>query len=286
MMRLLLVATLLALAACGSREPAPAPTSPPTAAAPPPPAAPAPSEVEQATRSQESGAENGAGDSANASLERIAAVSGGTALPEGKWQAGTNYNVLVPAQPTSAGPGKVEVMEIFWLACPHCHELEPFLQGWLKNKPAWVEFVRVPVIWQAVHRAHARLYYTLDALGRLDLVPKAMDTMVKDHNLLVGESDEDTQRLMQKWAVAQGVSAADFANAYGSFTVNANLQRAEELTNRYRVEGVPFIVVNGKYTTDVAHAADDSHAADAAHASGEARLIELIGDLSAAEHHR
>lgn len=79
---------------------------------------------------------------------------------------------------------------------------------------------------------------------------------------------------MQKWAVAQGVSAADFANAYGSFTVNANLQRAEELTNRYRVEGVPFIVVNGKYTTDVSHA------------GGEARLIELIGDLSAAEHHR
>jgi protein dithiol oxidoreductase (disulfide-forming) len=275
MMRLLLVATLLALAACGSREPAPAPTTAaPTAAPAPPPAAPAASEVEQATRSQESGAENGAGDSANASLERIAGVSGGSALPEGKWQAGTNYNVLVPAQPTSAAPGKVEVMEIFWLACPHCYELEPFLQGWLKNKPPWVDFVRVPVIWQAVHRAHARLYYTLDALGRLDLVPKAMDTMVKDRNLLVGESDEDTQRLMQKWAVAQGVSAADFSTAYGSFTVNANLQRAEELTNRYRVEGVPFVVVNGKYTTDVSHA------------GGEARLIELIGDLSAAEHHR
>ncbi|MBV9696352.1 MAG: thiol:disulfide interchange protein DsbA/DsbL [Gammaproteobacteria bacterium] len=276
MMRLLLPATLLVLAACGSHETPPAANPPPAATAAPaaPAAAPATSEVEQATRSQESGAEGTGGEPGNASLERIAGVAGGSALPAGKWQAGTDYNVLVPAQPTSSGPGKVEVMEIFWLACPHCYELEPFLQGWLKSKPGWVEFVRVPVIWQPMHRAHARLYYTLDALGRLDLLPKVMDTMVKERSFLVGDSDQETEGLMQKWAVAHGVSAADFANAYNSFTVNTNLQRAEELTNRYRVEGVPFVVVNGKYTTDVTHA------------RGESRLIELIGDLAAAEHHR
>ncbi|MBV9620277.1 MAG: thiol:disulfide interchange protein DsbA/DsbL [Gammaproteobacteria bacterium] len=275
MKRPLIVATLLALTACGSREPAPPPPAP--AAAPAPTAATPPraaNELAQASTSQESaGNETDHADSGDASLERMAATPGGTPLPEGKWQAGTDYNVLVPAQPTSSGPGRVEVMEIFWLACPHCYELEPFLQGWLKSKPAWIDFVRVPVIWQPMHRAHARLYYTLDALGRLDLVRKAMDTMVKEHTLLVGDSDEETERLMQRWAVAQGVSAADFANAYNSFTVNANLQRAEELTNRYRVEGVPFIVVNGKYTTDVTHA------------RAESRLIELIGDLAAAEHH-
>ncbi|MBV9697654.1 MAG: thiol:disulfide interchange protein DsbA/DsbL [Gammaproteobacteria bacterium] len=277
MKRLLIAATLLALAACGSREPPPAPAAGP-AAAPAPPGASTPraaNELAQASTSQESaGNETEHADSGDASLERMAGPAGGTPLPEGKWQAGTDYNVLVPAQPTSSGPGRVEVMEIFWLACPHCYELEPFLQGWLKSKPAWIDFVRVPVIWQPMHRAHARLYYTLDALGRLDLVQKAMDTMVKDRNMMLGESDEDTERLMQKWAVSQGVSAADFANAYNSFTVNANLQRAEELTSRYRVEGVPFVVVNGKYTTDVTHA------------RGESRLIELIGDLTAAEHHR
>ncbi|HYB34038.1 MAG TPA: DsbA family protein, partial [Steroidobacteraceae bacterium] len=72
--------------------------------------------------------------------------------------------------------------------------------------------------------------------------------------------------------VQNGVSADDFAKAYNSFTVNANLQRAEEITQRYRVEGVPLVVVNGKYTTDVAEA------------GGEARLIELINDLVASEH--
>ena len=48
-------------------------------------------------------------------------------------------------------------------------------QGWTKSKPAYVEFVRVPVMWQAVHRSHAQLYYTLEALGRQDLVAKAFD---------------------------------------------------------------------------------------------------------------
>ena len=40
-----------------------------------------------------------------------------------------NYTVLVPAQPTSVAPGKVEVTEVFWLACPHCYALEPFLKA-------------------------------------------------------------------------------------------------------------------------------------------------------------
>ena len=69
-----------------------------------------------------------------------------------------------------------------------------------------------------------------------------------------------------------GVSADDFARAYNSFSVNSELQRAEELTQRYRVETVPFIVINGKYTTDVGKA------------GGEAKLIQLIDDLAAAEH--
>ena len=32
---------------------------------------------------------------------------------------------LVPAQPTSAGPGKVEVVEVFWYGCGHCFALDP-----------------------------------------------------------------------------------------------------------------------------------------------------------------
>jgi thiol:disulfide interchange protein DsbA len=272
------LALLLVLCACARQEPPPAPIAPPaadTAAVPAPPPAPpasAQNEVEQATQSQESGDAGAEHPASDASLEKIAAAGAATPLPEGKWQPGVNYTLLMPAQPTSVGPGQVEVVEMFWLACPHCYALEPFMQGWLKTKPPYVKFVRVPVMWQPMHRSHAHFYYTLDALGRQDLVAKAFDTIAQQHNLMVGDSDEESFKLQQKFATDNGVKADDFAKAYNSFTVNSNLQRADELTQRYHVEGVPFVVVNGKYTTVVGKA------------GSEAKLIDLISDLSASEH--
>jgi thiol:disulfide interchange protein DsbA len=286
----LALTALLVLSACARQEPpaAPAPPTPPAAepqAAAPPPAATAPSnearpaqsETEQATASQESGDGESAGQArSDASLEKIAGSAPGAGLPAGKWQAGTNYDPVVPAQPTSVAPGKVEVMEVFWLACPHCYALEPRVRSWLKTKPAYVEFVRVPVIWQPVHRSHARLYYTLEALGRDDLIGKTFDTIHQElenrQPPLVGNSDEETFRLQQQFAVQNGISADDFSKAYNSFSVSSNLQRAEEITTRYHVQGVPFFVVNGKYSTEVAQAGSES------------KLMELISDLAASEH--
>jgi thiol:disulfide interchange protein DsbA len=288
MRRLLALAALAALAACSQKAPttaapeqqpaAPAaatqPEAPPQTAAPPP-AQPAQSETQQATRSQESGGEEADHEAkSDASLEKMTSLP--SQMPEGKWKAGINYDPIVPAQPTGVSPGHIEVLEVFWLGCPHCYDLEPFIRGWLKSKPAYVDFVRVPVIWQPVHRAHARLYYTIEALGRPGLFEKAFDTI---HQLeqnrqppLVGDTEEETFRLQQAFAVKNGVSADDFAKAYNSFSVNSQLQRAEEATQRFHVEGVPFIVVNGKYSTDIGKA------------GGEAKLIDLINDLVAAEH--
>jgi protein dithiol oxidoreductase (disulfide-forming) len=290
MTRMLALAALLALAGCArgcAQSPAPAPPAPaasaaaqpeaPAAGAPAAGAMPAPSETEQATASQESGdAEGEHQPQSDASLERLAALPPSAQLPAGKWQPGVNYDPVVPAQPTSVSSGKVEVLEVFWLACPHCYALEPYLRSWLNTKPAYVQFVRVPVIWQPIHRAHARLYYTLDALGRQDLVQKAFDTLHHDLETrqppLFGDSDPQTYQMQLQFAVQNGVSADEFAKAYNSFGVNANLQRAEEITQRYQVHDVPLIVVNGKYTTDLGAA------------GSETRLIELINDLAAAEH--
>jgi len=284
--RILAVVALLVLSACSRQAPAPAPApspvaetqaTPPTPATPPPEARSAQSETEQATASQESGdADTDTHARSDASLEKIAGAAPGAQLPAGKWQPGVNYDPVVPAQPTSVASGKVEVMEVFWLACPHCYALEPRIRNWLKTKPAYVEFVRVPVIWQDMHRAHARLYYTLEALGRDDLIAKAFDTIHQDLENrtppLVGQSEEETFRLQQQFAVQNGVSADDFSKAYNSFSVSSNLQRAEEITQRYHVQGVPFFVVNGKYSSEVAKAGSES------------KLIELINDLAASEH--
>ncbi|HLY52510.1 MAG TPA: thiol:disulfide interchange protein DsbA/DsbL [Steroidobacteraceae bacterium] len=280
----LTAAFALGVAGCGRQSapppPAPAAEAPPAAAAPsepaaqPPPAAPAQSETEQARGSQESadGAANEKAESSDASLERMATLPPDAQLPSGRWKPGVNYDPKVPAQPTSVEPGKVEVLEVMWLGCPHCYALEPYILTWLKTKPAYIQFVRVPVIWGPPQRAHARLFYTLEALGRADLIEKAFDAIQQQRNPLIGKSDEESLKMQQTWVVQYGISAGDYANAFNSFSVNSDLQRAEEITNRYAVQNVPLFVVNGKYTTDVAKA------------GGASQLIQLINDLAAYEH--
>jgi protein dithiol oxidoreductase (disulfide-forming) len=257
--------------------PASAPAPGPTAAAPStrPATAPSPqSETEQALGAQESGdgAVNEKPESSDVSLERMAKLPADAQLPGGRWKAGVNYDPVVPEQPTSVAPDKVEVIEFMWLGCPHCYALEPTILTWLKGKPAYIVFVRVPVAWDALHRAHAQLFYTLTALGRPELIEKAFDTIQLQRNPLIGASDAESLRIGQAWAAQQGVSATDFAGAWNSAAVSAQLERAEDLVLRYRIQAVPAVVINGKYKTDVAKAGN------------AANLTQLIDDLAASEH--
>lgn len=285
MIRSLALTAFMMLVVCSCARGAP--TQPPAAAPKPAvqsapqaqvtakPADLAQNEDQQAAAAQEKGDEPEDDPRAargDAGLERLAQLPASQQLPSGRWKPGVNYMPLVPAQPTSVGPGKVEVVEVFWLGCPHCAALEPYLQSWLKNKPPYVEFVRVPVMWGPAHRAHAHLYYTIAALNRVDLVQKAFDAIQNQHQMLFAQNEEDTLKAQEAFAQANGIKPEDFAKAYNSFSVNSNLQRAEQLTQRYHVEGVPLIVIDGKYTSDVAKAGSQSD------------LIALIDELSAAEH--
>lgn len=213
-------------------------------------------------------------DAGDASLERLAALPPQQQLPDGKWKAGTNYQPIVPGQPTNVAPGKVEVLEVFWYGCPHCYALEPYLKSWEKNKPDYVQFVRAPVMWGPVHRAHAKLFYTIEALGRPDLHQKVFETIHQKRNMLAANDEASTIALQIEFAKENGIDEKTFRQAFDSFTVNSNLQRAEDLTKRYRIEGVPLIVVNGKYQTDVSKA------------GGTSQLISLINDLTANERPR
>ncbi|HEX6829781.1 MAG TPA: thiol:disulfide interchange protein DsbA/DsbL, partial [Burkholderiales bacterium] len=48
-----------------------------------------------------------------------------TAFAEPK--EGTEYR-LVPIPQPVANPAKIEVLEFFWYACPHCNDLQPALK--------------------------------------------------------------------------------------------------------------------------------------------------------------
>jgi thiol:disulfide interchange protein DsbA len=192
------------------------------------------------------------------------------------WQEGVNYTRLVPAQPTDVHAGQVEVLEFFWYACPHCFALEPLVTTWRKSKPAYVTFVPVPVTWSEAHRSLARLFYTLDSLGKLDQLHDEIfkEIQVNGDPLVARDPGDaaETERMQTEFAVKAGIPESAFKTAYHSMGVDARVQRADELVQRYRIDGVPTFVVNGKYIADVRSAGTPE------------RLMSLVGDLAAQEH--
>jgi thiol:disulfide interchange protein DsbA len=183
------------------------------------------------------------------------------------YKEGEHYKALKPAQATSVAPGKVEVVEVFWYACGHCYLIEPTLESWVKNgKPANVELVRVPAMWNDLLKTHARVYYTAELLGKL---PALHGEIYREIN--VRGNRLDTPAKIEAFFVSKGVSKQDFQKAFSSFAVETKLSRAADLNRRYRITSTPTVVVNGKYVTDVTMA------------GSEPRLFDLINTLAAQE---
>jgi thiol:disulfide interchange protein DsbA len=228
---------------------------------------------------EESAGDNGAHNALLAAVASTiaAATPAASAQPLGPtlWQPGVNYTVIVPAQPTSVPAGQVEVLEFFWYACPHCYDLDGQVEAWRKNKPAYITFSRVPVTWSDGHRALARLFYTLKSLGKLDQLHDAVfkEIHVNGNPLVAADGDEaETERIQTAFAKKQGIPEDEFKKAYHSFPVDTDLQKADGLVQRYRIDGVPSFVINGKYVADVRTAGNPE------------RLMSLVGDLAAQEH--
>ena len=161
---------------------------------------------------------------------------------------GIEYKRVTPAQPTIT-KNKIEVVELFWYGCPHCFHFEPHLKEWLAKKPDNVVFYRVPAIFNATWALHARAFYTAKSLGLFD------NGKVEFHEALFDAIHKDKKRLDNKKALRKfferfSVSADDFNNTFESFAVNTKVNRAASLSKRYQIEGVPSLIVNGKYRTD------------------------------------
>jgi len=179
---------------------------------------------------------------------------------------GVNYKLLKPAVPTNVAPGKVEVVEVFWYACGHCYALEPKIEAWeRKGKPANVQLVRMPAVWNDLLKTHARLFYTIEVLGKPELNAEAFREINVRGNRL------DTPEKIEAFFTSRGVSKADFQKTFSGFAVESKLARAADLNRRYRISSTPTVVINGKYVTDVSMA------------GGEDKLFELIGTLAARE---
>jgi len=156
---------------------------------------------------------------------------------------GIDYRVV--AQPMRAEDGDdVEVLELFWYGCPHCYHLEPKIKQWLAGKPDGVSFRRLPAAASPRWVPHAKAYYAAEMLGVLDKLHEPLFKAMHEEKRKIYTEDQ-----IIAFAKEQGIDADAFRNAYDSFPVDMQVRKAADLAQRYNIDGVPAIVVNGKYVT-------------------------------------
>lgn len=159
-------------------------------------------------------------------------------------QEGADYLALDKPAPTEAGAGKIEVVEFFWYSCGHCNRFEPQLDEWAKKVAKDVVLRRAPVAFKPDFEPQQRLYFVLEAMGRVgDLHKKVFSAIHVDKQLL------NTVEQVTDWAVSQGVNKAKFTEAYNSFPVATKARKATLLQEAYKVDGVPALGVAGRFYT-------------------------------------
>lgn len=280
----LVLATLLT--ACGGGGEAPAQDASTSGDAPATAPAPTPAAAEPAAPAaapEVKPADGEAVDEVTSSVSPIAqAVAAATPAPSAglpaRWQQGKHYTALPAAQPVSVAPGQVEVTEIFWYGCGHCFTLEPQLEAWERGaKPEYVKVVRLPVVWNEVTREDARLFYTLESLGKVESLQLAVfrELHVNRRPLTIVSGNKvdtvATEKRVREFLSSHGVTAEQFGGVYRSFAVESKIRQAENLARRYRADHTPMAVVQGKYVTDVSMA------------GGVDQLMQLLTDLAVRE---
>lgn len=170
----------------------------------------------------------------------------GKASAQAAWVEGTHFvRLSSPAPVTLPSPDKkIEVVEFFSYGCPHCYDLEPLIEPWAKKLPADVAFRQVPVGFSAAYQVLQRLYYALEETGQLpNLHRKVFAAIHQQRKRLATDSD------VMAYVEASGVDMAKFTEAYKSFGVNTKASRARQLSEAYKIDGVPALGIHGRYYT-------------------------------------
>ena len=147
-------------------------------------------------------------------------------LPLAAWaqggpQEGRDYKRV--ETPVPVPEGKLEVVEFFGYWCPHCNAFEPALEAWVKKLPPQVTFRRIPVAFTPGQ----------EPLQRLHVERKRLNT----------ESD------ILDWAKAQGMDTTKLGDTMKSFAVATKLRQSKQLSDGYRIEGVPTLGIQGRFMT-------------------------------------
>jgi thiol:disulfide interchange protein DsbA len=164
-------------------------------------------------------------------------------LQAAEFESGKHYKKV----PNPKSGQSQTVTELFYYGCSHCYDLEDSVHEWLETKPKSVTFERMPAVldnpnW--VFMAH--VFYTAKMLG----IEEAF------HRPYFEAIHRDRKQVFSVEALAQfvkpmGIDPADYKAMFDSFQVKSAVSKARQATNDFGINGVPAMVINGQWLTDV-----------------------------------
>ena len=161
---------------------------------------------------------------------------------------GRDYSLIQPPQPP-ANATKIEVLEFFSYACPHCSSFEPMVGPWSRSLPADVAFRRVPVSFLFNAENFQRTYFALEATGLVEQMQSKVFAAVHVERQRL-DKPEDIAALVTK----NGGDGAKFLAAFKSFSVATAVTKARKMQADYKIESVPALTIHGRFLTSPSQA--------------------------------
>ncbi|PWQ94844.1 thiol:disulfide interchange protein DsbA/DsbL [Leucothrix arctica] len=168
-------------------------------------------------------------------------------VDESQFKEGTHYFEIFPTMQTDSVGGKIEVVELLWLACPHCFALEPTMKEYKKSLPDYIDFKQVPAMLNPRWATDAKTFYIaelLDPKGEKKLIDKLFNAIHVQKRKRMASPTVVKQFIMQ-----QGITEEEYDNAANSMVLTAKLNRARQVSADSQANSVPSVIINGKYRT-------------------------------------
>jgi thiol:disulfide interchange protein DsbA len=139
---------------------------------------------------------------------------------------------------------KIEVAELFWFGCGHCFALEPALNEWKKTMPVNAEFRKVPAIFSARWEFHGQAFYTMQTLGLPEKAYADFFSAIHVDRKMLNNMNQ-----LVAFLAAYDITKEQIDSAFNSFEVSNKMRAAKKITRQSGANGVPAMVVDGKYLT-------------------------------------
>lgn len=166
-------------------------------------------------------------------------------MAPGMPRPGIDFEVLQTPQPAFSNvKGKIEVVEVFSYACPHCAHFQPLIGAWKKKLPADVNFIYVHAAGGGAWERFARGFYVAESKKILPRTHEALFKSIFEERKLAPNASLDE---IADFYAGYGVDKNSFLDAMMSKATNEKVAKSMQFMMRTGADSTPTIVINGKY---------------------------------------